>query len=102
MCLRGRGEKKAGPAAAFGPRRQRLVQNSRWQSELVFGGAASSGGFRVAADSKVGIRPKLLTLFQLLLCCLCVAWTGKALVLLPMQFDSEAPHDFSNAAGITH
>ena len=64
MCLRGRGEKKAGPAAAFAPRRQRLVQNSRWQSELVFVGTASCGGFRVA-ETKLAIRRLLFTLFWL-------------------------------------
>ena len=91
MCLRGRGEKKAGPAAAFGPRRQRLVQNSRWQSELVFVGAASCGGFRVA-DAKVGIRrPSLPCFRELVLPMRRVDCKSARALLLPKL--QRGPHD---------
>ena len=58
------GEKNAGPAAALGPRRQRLHANSVDGSE----GLLLSAPLRVVASAlqtlKVGIRPKPLTLFS--------------------------------------
>ena len=47
VCLRGRGEKKTGPAATLGPRRQRLHANSVDGSE----GLLLSAPLRVVASA---------------------------------------------------